>query len=137
MGSGFNRATLVYGGAGGGLGDVALRLVRFGLETSYAHDLDELILLALERERESGVGSVLVGSDRDPPVIRKLVDQLEQRVALPALSVVVVGSDLPDGDRESLRSRSLRWHLPGGFSDRALRFVASAATWERDAMKLR
>ena len=34
MGSGFNMATLVYDDADGGLGDVALRLVRFGLETS-------------------------------------------------------------------------------------------------------
>jgi hypothetical protein len=70
-------------------------------------------------------------------VIHELADQLEQRVRLPAQSVVVVGPDPPGVDRESLRSRGLRWHLRGGFSDRALRFVASAATWERDAMNLR
>jgi hypothetical protein len=128
--------TLIYDAPDGALGALALRLVELGLHTGYANDIDELALLAGERNREAGVGALVF-----PESTLHELPQLIKRVALPwsipLETFVPVGTGLGEKERAQLREYGLRWCLVDSCTDAELRFVMELANWSTDPMNLR
>jgi hypothetical protein len=127
----YRRFVLVFDDESGGLGELALALVRSGVDSLYTNDADEGSLLV--RQEGGCVGGVLVPAasalDRVASVVK--------RWHLPPAALVPVG-DRPDDEAvDSLRAQGLRWALWSPFGDRELRFAARAAISETDDTEIR
>jgi hypothetical protein len=127
----YRRLALILDDEAGQIGELALRLVRVGVDSLYANDFEESVLLA---QQEAGdVGAVIVPSNRAvewfPPILKRLV--------LPPAAVVPAGERPEDDAVESLRSQGVCWALWTPDDNRALRFVAKAAMSETHSTERR
>jgi hypothetical protein len=127
----YRRLALILDDEASQIGELALRLVRLGVDSLYANDFDESVLLA--RQEADDVGAVIVPSNRAtvwlPPILKRL--------KLPPVAVVPTGERPDDATVESLRSEGVRWALWTPDDDRALRFVVTAAMSETDFTEAR
>jgi hypothetical protein len=127
----YRRLALILDDETGQIGELALRIVRLGVDALYANNFEETVLLA---QQEAGdVGAVIVPGNRAVewlPLILK-------RLRLPPAAVVPVGESPEKGAVESLRSQGVRWALWTTEDDRALRFVVKAAMSETDSAETR
>ena len=112
-----------------------MSLLVLGHRPIYADDLDELLLLA--REREQPVGALLLPAacalDWWPVVRKRVVEPL----GLAPRSVLPVGARLPDAEAEALHCDGLRWALWEPFSPLELRFAVTLALSESDLFEFR
>jgi hypothetical protein len=127
----YRRLALILDDEAGRIGELALRLVRMGVNVHYANDFDETVLLA--QQSPDHAGAVLVPSKRAiewlPPILKRL--------RLPPAAVVPAGQPLDDASLESLRSQGVRWALWKLDDDRTARFVVTAAMSETDTTEIR
>jgi hypothetical protein len=119
------RCALIVDDAKGALGALALRLIRLGIDSYYAKDLDEARLLA---EQEAARIRVLVIA---PGIGAREVSRLLTRLGAPAsgrpCSAVVIGPAPDEAARESLREAGVGWALWEPFEESALRMVLSSS----------
>jgi hypothetical protein len=127
----YRRLALILDDETGQIGELALRIVRLGVDALYANNFEETVLLV---HQEAGdVGAVIVPGSRAaawlPPILKRL--------RLPPAAVVPVGERPEDDAVESLRSQGVRWALWTTEDDRALRFVLKASMSETDSAETR
>jgi hypothetical protein len=127
----YRRLALILDDEAGQIGELALRLVRLGVNVHYANDFDETVLLA--HQAADDVGAVMVPSHR----ATEWLPQILKRLHLPPAAVVLAGERPDDATVESLRSQGVRWALWSADDARAMRFVVTAAMSETDASEIR
>jgi hypothetical protein len=119
------RCALIVDDPKGSLGALALRLIRLGIDSYYAKNLDEGQLLA---EQEAARIRVLVVAPavgaRD---VKRMLARLAARDAEQPRSAVVIGACPDDATRERLREAGVGWALWEPFEESALRMVLSNA----------
>jgi hypothetical protein len=127
----YRRLALILDDEAGQIGELALRLVRMGVNVHYANDFDETVLLA--HQAADDVGAVIVPSDRATDWLPMIL----KRLHLPPAAVVPAGERPDDATVESLRSQDVRWALWTLDDDRTVRFVVTAAMSETDDAEIR
>jgi Tfp pilus assembly protein PilZ len=120
----YRRRALILDDEAGEIGDLALRLVRLGIDSHYANDLEEAVLLT--QQEQGDMGAVVIPASR----AEEWIPLILKRLNLPSAAIVPAGARPPDTQIESMRVQGLRWALWNTDNDRALRFVVSAAMSE-------
>ena len=105
----------------GSMGDVALRLVRLGVDVLLASEVDEAELLA--RQEGGAVCAALFSTDDCLGRVDAVHEAVGPHTGLGAAGLVVVGPRLTDEELAELRQRGLFWRLWSPFEDRDLRFL--------------
>jgi hypothetical protein len=119
------RSALVIDDPKGNLGMVALRLIRLGIDSFYAPDPDEALLLA---QQEAGrIRLLLVAPAVEKQGLERILEQLEERVPDLLRSLVAIGPKPDEATRNALREAGVEWALWEPWDDSALRTVVSAA----------
>lgn len=117
------------------LGEAALSLVRSGIHTLYANDLDEATLMATqEGERLRGV---MMSSNTTLRRIDASLEVLAPYCNVEAASVVLVGPRPADDMVAAFRERGLRWFLWEPHDAAELRFLATLAIYEGSDVDVR
>lgn len=127
----YRRLALILDDEAGQIGELAIQLVRLGVNVLYTNDLDEAVLLA--RQAADELGAVVVPS-------RQATDWLPmilKRLRLAPAAVVPAGERPDDATLASLRSQGVRWALWLPDDDRAVRFVVTSAMSETDEAEIR
>jgi len=127
----YQRLALILDDEAGQIGELALRLVRMGVNVHYANDFDETVLLA--QQAADDVGAVIVPTCRATDWLPMIL----KRLHLPPAAVLPAGERPDDATVESLRSQDVRWALWTLDDDRAVRFAVTAAMSETDATEIR
>jgi hypothetical protein len=127
----YQRLALILDDEASQIGELALRLVRLGVNVLYANDLDETVLLA--HQAADDVGAVIVPGNR----ALEWLPLLLKRLRLPPAAVVPAGERPDSSTVDALRLEGVRWALWNGEDDRALRFVVTTAISETDAGEIR
>lgn len=127
----YQRLALILDDEAGQIGELALQLVRLGVNVLYANDFDEAVLLA--RQATGNVGAVIVPSGR----ATEWLPMILKRMRVPPAALVPAGERPDDATLESLRSKDVRWALWLPDDDRAVRFVVTSAMSETDATEIR
>jgi len=127
----YQRLALILDDEAGRIGELALQLVRLGVNVLYANDFDEAVLLA--RQAAGNVGAVIVPSDR----ATEWLPMILKRMRVPPTALVPAGERPDDDALESLRSQDVRWALWLPDDHRAVRFVVTSAMSETDATEIR
>lgn len=123
--------TLILDDETTGLGDVALRLLRLGIDVFYANDADEAVLFCSQEEART-VRAVMFPENLDVAILDRVVPRLPASSEGPGPSLVAVG-ELADEDRiGKLRKAGVDRVLRPPFDDGTLRWIANAARFESD-----
>ena len=118
-------SALVIDDAGRGLGEVALRLIRLGIDSFYAADPGEAWLLA---KQEAGrIRLVLLAPGLDLREFEGIVTELAERAPDLPRSLLVVGPRPGDERRGELRKAGIYWALWEPWDESALRMALSGA----------
>jgi hypothetical protein len=128
-------ALLVLDGPKCSLGEAALALVRLGIETLYANDLDEAALLARQEGRR--VRGALTPSSVGAAEAAEILDAVAPHTSVRPASLVLAGPRPEDSAIETLRAAGLRWCLWEPHQPAELRFLATLAVWEGSDSELR
>lgn len=128
---GYRRRALIFDDEAGQIGELALRLVRLGIDALYANDVEETVLLA--HQEQGAVGAVVIPAVRADDWIPLIL----KRLKLPPGAIVPAGPRPVEKRLESLRAQGLRWALWNTEDDSAVRFVVSAAMSETDDDEIR
>jgi len=127
----YRRLALILDDEAGQIGELAIQLVRLGVNVLYTNDFDEAVLLA--RQAADELGAIIVPSHQAIawlPIILK-------RLRLSPEAVVPAGERPDDDALGSLRSQGVRFALWLPDDDRAVRFVVTSAMSETDAAEIR
>ena len=127
----YQRLALILDDEAGQIGELALLLVRLGVNVLYANDFDEAVLLT--REAAGNVGAVIIPSGQATAWLPMIL----KRMRVPPEALVPAGERPDDATLESLRSQGVRWVLRLPDEDRAVRFVVTSAMSETDATEIR
>jgi hypothetical protein len=119
------KSALVVDDAKGGLGQVALRLIRLGVASFYAKDEVEAWLLA-QQEAES-IRVMLVAPHVEPGGVARILALLRGHPSGLARSVIAIGAAPDDAVRAGLREAGVEWALWEPYDESALRMVLSSA----------
>ena len=119
------KAALVVDDAKGGLGEVALRLIRLGVAGFYAKDEVEAWLLA-QQEAEN-IRVMLVAPHVNPGGVERILALLRGHPSGLARSVIAVGASPDEATRAALREAGVEWALWEPYDESALRMVLSNA----------
>jgi hypothetical protein len=119
------RCALIVDDGDGGLGEVALRLIRLGIDVFYAKERGEGWLLA-QQEAER-IGALLVSPGVDCDGIDAIVDCLRSKAAGVSRTVVVIGPRADEATRVRLRASGVDWALWEPYDESALRMVVANA----------
>lgn len=119
------RSALILDDEKNSLGELALRLIRLGIDVHYAKDRDEAMLLG---QQESGrIRALLFPVNIDLDEMRAVRDQTDGGREEPRVTAVVVG-ERPDKERlQQLRGAGVRSALWGPYDESGLRFVVTDA----------
>jgi hypothetical protein len=128
-------ALLVLDGEKCALGEVALALVRMGVQALYANDLDEASLLA--RQEGERIRGALAPSSLSPQQVLEIFEAIGPHTGVRPSSLVLVGPRPPDESVEALRAAGLRWCVWEPHEPAELRFLATLAVWEGSDSNLR
>lgn len=119
------RSALVMDDAKAGLGQIALRLIRFGIATYYAKDAGEAWLLA--QQEAHSIRVLIVSPDTDPGGIARILALLRGHASEIRRSVVAIGPCPDEATRAGLRETGVEWALWEPYDESALRMVLSSA----------
>ncbi len=119
------RAALVVDDTQATLGDVAMRLLRLGIDVFYSKDHDEAWLLAQEEAQR--IYALLFSPGVAADGITNILDCLETHAASVPRTLVTIGQRPDDDTRERLRACGVQWALWEPYDESALRSVVSAA----------
>ena len=119
------RYALILDDEASALGSVALRLLRLGIDTSYAKDRDEAILWA-QQEAER-IHAVLFPSSVDMNDVAAVLRQIASQASGVPPSLVVIGECPDDAAVAHLRKSGVQWALWEPFDESALRWVVNEA----------
>ncbi len=117
--------TLVWDDLGHGLGEVALRLLRMGIDTLYADCFEEALLLA--DQEGARIRALLTPPTLPAEQLRRLRDRVASKTADGLPGIVVIGDPPNDEHRKALREIGAEWGLWELDDDASLRFVVNAA----------
>jgi hypothetical protein len=117
------------------LGEAALQLVRTGVHTLYANDLDEASLLA--RQERGRVRGALMSATATPAQVDEVLETIAPHTRLQAASLVLVGPAPADETVAALRERGVNWCLREPYDAAELRFLATLSIWEGSDADLR
>jgi len=119
------RSVLVVDDLSGGLGEVALRLIRLGVDSFYAPEAGEAWLLA--QQEAIRVRLVLLAPQVDLRELERVTNELAEQAPEVPRSFLVVG-ERPDDERcEELRKAGIFWALWDPWDESALRMALSGA----------
>jgi hypothetical protein len=119
------KSALVVDDAKGGLGQVALRLIRLGIDSYYAKDVVEAWLLAQQEADRIRVLLIAPGADRGG--IARILALLRGHAPPVPRSVVAIGSCPDEASRAELREIGVEWALWEPWDESALRMVLANA----------
>jgi len=111
--------------AKGGLGQVALQLIRLGISTYYAKDAGEAWLLA--QQEISNIRVLLVSPGADLDGIARILALLRGQTSATPHSAVAIGACPDEATRAALRETGVEWALWEPYDESALRMVLSNA----------
>ncbi len=119
------RSALIFDDEKNGLGELALRLIRLGIDVHYAKDRDEAVLLG--QQESARIRALLFPVDIDLDEMRAVCAQIDAGREEPQVTPVAVG-DRPDKERlAQLREAGVNSALWEPYDDSALRFVVTQA----------
>jgi hypothetical protein len=127
----YGRLALILDDEAGQIGELALLLVRLGVNVLYANDFDEAVLLA--REATGNVGAVIVPCGQ----ANAWLPMILKRMRVPPEALVPAGERPDDDTLAALRAQGARWVLRLPDDDRAVRFVVTSAMSETDDTEIR
>lgn len=107
------------------LGEIALRILRLGIDVFYAKDRGEAWLLA--QQEATRIGVVLFPPTLDFEEVAAVVDSLRSRAPEVPRTLVVVGRRPDEDHRKRFRERGVEWALWEPHDESGLRSVVSAA----------
>jgi hypothetical protein len=119
------RSALVVDDAKGGLGQVALRLIRLGIASFYAKDVVEAWLLAQQEAEQIRVLLLAPGADHGG--VARILALLRGHASAAARSVVAIGPCPDEATRAGLRELGVEWALWEPWDESALRMVLANA----------
>jgi len=119
------KSALVVDDAKGGLGQVALRLIRLGIDSYYAKDVVEAWLLAQQEADSIRVLLIAPGADRNG--IARILALLRGHASAVPRSVVAIGPSPDEATRAGLRDTGVEWALWEPYDESALRMVLANA----------
>jgi len=131
----YGRLALVFDTAESALGSAALDLIQLGLDPLYAHDLDELMLLA--RERKDHIAALVVPGALTLEGLDALLARVGRGLPGGVASVVVVAPQRRRSHLLALRDRGIRWVLFAPYDASELRFAVAAALATGDTLEPR
>jgi hypothetical protein len=120
-----SRSALVVDDAKAGLGQIALRLIRLGIDSYYAKDVVEAWLLA-QQEAEC-IRVLLVAPGAEQGGIARILALLRGHASGLPRSVVAIGPRPDDAIRDGLREIGVEWALWEPYDESALRMVLANA----------
>ncbi|MGI9589753.1 MAG: PilZ domain-containing protein [Myxococcota bacterium] len=119
------RSVLIVDDPEGGLGEVALRLIRLGIDSFYAPEAGEAWLLA--QQEAYRIRLLLLAPGVNLREVESVRNELAERAPEVPRSLMVVGP-LPDDERrEELRKAGVCWALWEPWDESALRMALSGA----------
>jgi hypothetical protein len=119
------RYALVCDSGREGLGLVALRLLRLGIDALYAGDLDEALLLAAQEG--SRIRAILFPAQHDEREPTSIMKQIASSPEGCSPTLVAIGECPSPADRTRLRAAGVRWAVWEPANDSVLRFVVNSA----------
>ncbi len=123
--------TLILDDESTGLGEVALRLLRMGIDVFYANDPDEAVLFCGQKEARL-IRAVMFPEALDVDALARVIPRLPTDPNEPRPSLVAVG-DLEDEDRiAELRKTGANRALRLPCDDGTLRWLVNEARFEHD-----
>jgi len=119
----------------GGLGEVALELVRCGVDALYSNDAHEGALLARQEGRR--VGGVLLHAGALPSRVDEVIDSICPETGLDPEAIAVLGERPAEPLLGAYVERGLRWCLWKPFDPDSLRFIGGLTLWEGNDASVR
>lgn len=119
------QSVLVVDDANGGLGELALRLVRLGIDGFYAGDPGEAWLLAQQEARR--IRLVVLAPEVDLQELDRILAELSEIAPEVQRSLLAIGPCPADERREELRKAGVYWALWEPWDESALRMALSGA----------
>lgn len=105
------------------LGDTAMRLVQMGVDTLYAKDVDEAVLLAAQESAR--IGAVLVPGQAAAEIGEDQLVRVCSQLSAGVASLVLVGEEPDPSLLVKLHERGARWCVWEPYTERELRFVTT------------
>lgn len=119
------RCALVIDDDGASLGEIALRILRLGIDVFYAKDPDEARLLA--QQEATRIRVVLSAATVDPEEVARIRHALHSLEPGIPRTLVAIGRRPDDERRKSLQEAGVDWALWEPYDESALRSVLSSA----------
>ncbi len=119
----YERFVLVVDEEAGSLGELAVQLVRLGLDALYTNQRDEAALLASQESRR--IGALLLHSSNPPDVVSSLVASVGARAGLSKGAVILIGPKPDHVARDALRKLGIRWWVEAHEDPVTLRSLVS------------
>jgi DNA-binding response OmpR family regulator len=107
------------------LGEIALRILRLGIDVFYAKDRGEAWLLA--QQEATRIGVVMFPPSLDFEEVAAVVESLRSKAPEVPRTLVVIGRRPEEDHRKRLRERGVEWALWEPHDESGLRSVVSAA----------
>jgi hypothetical protein len=121
-----DRYALIYDHPDSRLGSAALALLERGIDTLYANDPDEALLLA--RQERHRIGALVVPGTIELGTLDALLERVVNGLPGGLAAVIAVGPSLEQRTHlGALRERRIGWVLRAPYEASDLRFVVSAA----------
>ncbi len=123
--------TLILDDESTGLGELALRLLRMGIDVFYANDPDEAVLFCGQKEARL-IRAVMFPEALDTSFLARVVPRLPSDPNEPGPSLVAVGALEDEERRAELRKTGANRALRLPCDDGTLRWMANEARFEHD-----
>ena len=107
------------------LGEVALRLIRLGIDVVYARSADEAFLLAGDNGQQ--IRAVVVPPSVAMPDLERVLERISNQQNQEPVSVVVMGEKPAEEVRARLRLAGAEWAVWNTDDDSALRYAVNGA----------
>ncbi len=119
------RCALILDDEKNNLGEIALRLIRLGIDVFYSKDRDEAMLLG---QQEAGrIRALLFPVELDLDELCGVRDHIDHHCPEPQVTAVAIGERPDDDGLERLRAAGVTSTLWEPYDESGLRFVVSAA----------
>lgn len=130
-----DRLLLVVDGDKTSLGETALRLVRLGVPTVHAADLDEAELMA--RQDGGRIGALLMPACVSDERMGQVLERVGVHTGLATRRIALLGTEPPPERVAELKECGCVWRVWEPWDDGDLRFVARTVLWSETDNDLR